>query len=212
MAWPQDATIVDFIQSLPTPSLAVNLAFVVAVFLLPAVMVWLDRQQRLPLGLPWAYLLVVAPALMYALLMIGFQPNNYCNNILRHGQFRGFYVLFVAFLPLFAHMLASSKVSRPWLFGAILTLPVLFVFDITVGHEVLHLVYQNQAGEGIVYSGARAWECNHFDSESILIAFNAKWRIDLMFLVVMPVLLLAARGVHRRRSKAELSQNENNEV
>ena len=64
-------------------------------------------------------------------------------------------------------MVGSNKVGRPWLFGSILTLALLFVFDLTVGHEVLHMVYQSQTGEGVVYSGARAWECNHFNGTSM---------------------------------------------
>ncbi|MCH1411454.1 MAG: hypothetical protein L7U48_05175 [Candidatus Poseidoniaceae archaeon] len=210
MAWGQESTMLSYFVALPTPFLGINLAFALLVFVLPGAMVWLDRQRRLPLSVPWAYLLVVAPALMYALLMINLQPNSYCSNILRHEQFRGFYVLFVAFLPLFAHMLLSAETSRPWLFGAILTLPVLFVFDITVGNEVLHLVYQNQAGEGIVYSGARAWECNHVDQASIRVAFAAKWRANLTFLILMPAVLMVSRIVQRRRSAQ--GQKENNEV
>ena len=125
-------------------------------------MVWLDRQGRMPTALPWFHLLVVTPVLAFLLLMISFQPNSYCNTILQHSEFRAFYVLFLPFLPLLAHMVGSNKVGRPWLFGCILTLSLLFVFDLTVAYEVLHMVYQNQAGEGVVYSGARAWECNHF--------------------------------------------------
>ena len=34
---------------LPTPLLAVNILFAVALFTLPGAMVWLDRQDRMPL-------------------------------------------------------------------------------------------------------------------------------------------------------------------
>ena len=156
---------------------------------------------------------MVTPVLAFALLMISFQPNSYCNTILPHEDFRGFYVLFLPFLPLLAHMLGSEKVGRPWLFGSILTLSLLFVFDLTVAYEVLHMVYQNQAGEGVVYSGARAWECNHFNGESMQVAFRAKWRANQIFLVLMPVLLVGARLVQRRRRDAENEvQKENSEV
>lgn len=198
---------------LPTPMLAVNILFAVALFTLPGAMVWLDRQDRMPAALPWFHLLVVTPVLAFALLMISFQPNSYCNTILPHEDFRGFYVLFLPFLPLLAHMLGSEKVGRPWLFGSILTLSLLFVFDLTVAYEVLHMVYQNQAGEGVVYSGARAWECNHFNGESMQVAFRAKWRANQIFLVLMPVLLVGARLVQRRRRDAENEvQKENSEV
>ena len=198
---------------LPTPLLAVNILFAVALFTLPGAMVWLDRQDRMPAALPWFHLLVVTPVLAFALLMISFQPNSYCNTILPHEDFRGFYVLFLPFLPLLAHMLGSEKVGRPWLFGSILTLSLLFVFDLTVAYEVLHMVYQNQAGEGVVYSGARAWECNHFNGESMQVAFRAKWRANQIFLVLMPVLLVGARLVQRRRRDAENEvQKENSEV
>ena len=193
--------------------LAVNILFAVALFTLPSAMVWLDRQDRMPTALPWFHLLVVTPVLAFALLMISFQPNNYCNTILQHSEFRAFYVLFLPFLPLLAHMVGASKVGRPWLFGCILTLSLLFVFDLTVAYEVLHMVYQNEAGEGVVYSGARAWECNHFNGESMQVAFRAKWRANQVFLVMMPLLLIAARLVHRRRrGPVDEVQKENSEV
>ena len=198
---------------LPTPWLAVNIVFAVVLFSLPGVMVWLDRRERMPTVLPWVQLLLITPLLAYATLMITFQPNSYCNTILPHEDFRGFYVLFLPFFPLFAHMLGSEKVGRPWLFGCILTLSLLFVFDLTVAYEVLHMVYQNQAGEGVVYSGARAWECNHFNGESMQVAFQAKWRANQIFLVLMPVLLVGARLVNRWRRDAENEvQKENSEV
>ena len=198
---------------LPTPWLAVNIVFAVVLFSLPGVMVWLDRRERMPTVLPWVQLLLTTPLLAYATLMITFQPNSYCNTILPHEDFRGFYVLFLPFFPLFAHMLGSEKVGRPWLFGCILTLSLLFVFDLTVAYEVLHMVYQNQAGEGVVYSGARAWECNHFNGESMQVAFRAKWRANQIFLVLMPVLLVGARLVNRWRRDAENEvQKENSEV
>ena len=198
---------------LPTPWLAVNIVSAVALLALPGVMVWLDRRERMPTALPWIQLLLVTPLLAYSTLMITFQPNSYCNTILPHEDFRGFYVLFLPFVPLFAHMLGSEKVGRPWLFGCILTLSLLFVFDLTVAYEVLHMVYQNQAGEGVVYSGARAWECNHFNGESMQVAFQAKWRANQIFLVLMPVLLVGARLVNRWRRDAENEvQKENSEV
>jgi hypothetical protein len=89
----------------------------------------------------------------------------------------------------------------------------LFLFDLTVAYEVLHMVYQNQAGEGVVYSGARAWECNHFNDESMQVAFRAKWRANQIFLILMPVLLVVARLVQRWRRDAENEvQKENSEV
>lgn len=213
MAEGQGLALAGLLTVLPTPMLAVNILFAVALFTLPSAMVWLDRQDRMPTALPWFHLLVITPVLAFALLMISFQPNSYCNTILPHEDFRGFYVLFLPFLPLLAHMLGSEKVGRPWLFGSILTLSLLFVFDLTVAYEVLHMVYQNQAGEGVVYSGARAWECNHFNGESMQVAFRAKWRANQIFLVLMPVLLVGARLVQRRRRDAENEvQNENSEV
>lgn len=213
MAEGQGLALAGLLTVLPTPMLAVNILFAVALFTLPSAMVWLDRQDRMPTALPWFHLLVITPVLAFLLLMISFQPNSYCNTILPHEDFRGFYVLFLPFLPLLAHMLGSEKVGRPWLFGSILTLSLLFVFDLTVAYEVLHMVYQNQAGEGVVYSGARAWECNHFNGESMQVAFRAKWRANQIFLVLMPVLLVGARLVQRRRRDAENEvQNENSEV
>lgn len=213
MAEGQGLALAGLLTVLPTPMLAVNILFAVALFTLPGAMVWLDRQDRMPTALPWFHLLVITPVLAFLLLMISFQPNSYCNTILPHEDFRGFYVLFLPFLPLLAHMLGSEKVGRPWLFGSILTLSLLFVFDLTVAYEVLHMVYQNQAGEGVVYSGARAWECNHFNGESMQVAFRAKWRANQIFLVLMPVLLVGARLVQRRRRDAENEvQKENSEV
>lgn len=212
MAGGQGLALVGVLTVLPTPMLAVNILFAVALFTLPGAMVWLDRQDRMPAALPWFHLLVVTPVLAFALLMISFQPNNYCNNILPHAEFRAFYVLFLPFLPLLAHMVGSNKVGRPWLFGSILTLSLLFVFDMTVGHEVLHMVYQNQTGEGVVYSGARAWECNHYSSTSMQVAFRAKWRANQAFLILMPLMLIGARLVHRRRRGGDASQKEKSEV
>ena len=213
MAGGQGSGLAGLLTVLPTPWLAVNIVFAVVLFALPGVMVWLDRRERMPTALPWIQLLLITPLLAYSTLMITFQPNSYCNTILPHEDFRGFYVLFLPFVPLFAHMLGTEKVGRPWLFGCILTLSLLFVFDLTVAYEVLHMVYQNQAGEGVVYSGARAWECNHFNGESMQVAFRAKWRANQIFLVLMPVLLVGARLVQRWRRDAENEvQKENNEV
>jgi len=213
MAGGQGFALAGLLTVLPTPWLAVNIVSAVALLALPGVMVWLDRRERMPTALPWIQLLLVTPLLAYSTLMITFQPNSYCNTILPHEDFRGFYVLFLPFVPLFAHMLGSEKVGRPWLFGCILTLSLLFVFDLTVAYEVLHMVYQNQAGEGVVYSGARAWECNHFNGESMQVAFQAKWRANQIFLVLMPVLLVGARLVNRWRRDAENEvQKENSEV
>mgnify|MGYP001415930033 FL=1 len=213
MAGGQGFALGGLLTVLPTPWLAVNIVSAVALLALPGVMVWLDRRERMPTALPWIQLLLVTPLLAYSTLMITFQPNSYCNTILPHEDFRGFYVLFLPFVPLFAHMLGSEKVGRPWLFGCILTLSLLFVFDLTVAYEVLHMVYQNQAGEGVVYSGARAWECNHFNGESMQVAFQAKWRANQIFLVLMPVLLVGARLVNRWRRDAENEvQKENSEV
>ena len=213
MAGGQGLALVGVLTVLPTPMLAVNILFAVALFTLPSVMVWLDRRDRMPTALPWGFLVAMVPMFAYSMVMISFQPNSYCNNILRHAEFRAFYVLFLPFLPLLAHMVGSNKVGRPWLFGSILTLSLLFVFDMTVGHEVLHMVYQNQAGEGVVYSGARAWECNHFNGTSMGAAFRAKWRANLAFLLLMPLMLMGARLVHRRRREKDGSpQNENSEV
>ncbi len=213
MAGGQGFALAGLLTVLPTPWLAVNIVSAVALLALPGVMVWLDRRERMPTALPWIQLLLVTPLLAYSTLMITFQPNSYCNTILPHEDFRGFYVLFLPFVPLFAHMLGSEKVGRPWLFGCILTLSLLFVFDLTVAYEVLHMVYQNQAGEGVVYSGARAWECNHFNGESMQVAFQAKWRANQIFLVLMPVLLVGARLVNRWRRDADNEvQKENSEV
>ena len=209
MAGGQGFALAGLLTVLPTPWLAVNIVSAVALLALPGVMVWLDRRERMPTALPWIQLLLVTPLLAYSTLMITFQPNSYCNTILPHEDFRGFYVLFLPFVPLFAHMLGSEKVGRPWLFGCILTLSLLFVFDLTVAYEVLHMVYQNQAGEGVVYSGARAWECNHFNGESMQVAFQAKWQANQIFLVLMPVLLVGARLVHlRTRGKNSPQENE----
>ena len=213
MAGGQGFALAGLLTVLPTPWLAVNIVFAVVLFALPGVMVWLDRRERMPTALPWVQLLLFTPLLAYSALMITFQPNSYCNTILPHEDFRGFYVLFLPFLPLFAHMLGSEKVGRPWLFGCILTLSLLFVFDLTVAYEVLHMVYQNHAGEGVVYSGARAWECNHFNGESMQVAFRAKWRANQIFLLLMPVLLVGARLVNRWRIDADnVVQKENSEV
>ena len=144
MAGGQGLALVGVLTVLPTPMLAVNILFTVALFTLPGAMVWLDRQGRMPTALPWTHLLLITPVMAFALLMISFQPNNYCNTVLQHSEFRAFYVLFLPFLPLLAHMVGSDKVGRPWLFGCIITISLLFVFDLTVAYEVLHMVYQTK--------------------------------------------------------------------
>lgn len=63
-----------------------------------------------------------------------------------------------------------------------------------------------------MYSGARAWECNHFDNASMQVAFRAKWRANQAFLVLMPLVLIGARFVQRRRRGDDASQNEKSEV
>ena len=212
MAWVDPSVLLSFFIVVPTRAVALNVIFVIALLSLPGLMVWLDRRGSMPTALPWGFLLAMVPMFAYSMVMISFQPNSYCNNILPHAEFRAFYVLFLPFLPLLAHMVGSNKVGRPWLFGSILTLSLLFVFDMTVGHEVLHMVYQNQTGEGVVYSGARAWECNHYSSTSMQVAFRAKWRANQVFLLLMPLMLIGARLVHRRRRGNDASQNEKSEV
>ena len=151
MAGGQGLALVGVLTVLPTPMLAVNILFAVALFTLPGAMVWLDRQDRMPAALPWFHLLVVTPVLAFALLMIS--AANYCNTILQHAEFRAFSVLFLPFCRSSPTWLAQ-EVGRPWLFGCILTLPLLFVFDPTVACSAAWCA--GQAGEGVVYSGARA--------------------------------------------------------
>ena len=53
---------------------------------------------------------------------------------------------------------------------------------------------------------------NHFDGASMQVAFRAKWRANLAFLILMPLVLIGARLVHRRRRGGGTSQNEKSEV
>ncbi|GIR07986.1 MAG: hypothetical protein CM15mP18_3150 [Methanobacteriota archaeon] len=44
------------------------------------------------------------------------------------------------------------------------------------------------------------------------VAFRAKWRANQAFLVLMPLVLIGARFVQRRRRGDDASQNEKSEV
>ena len=124
----------------------------------PTLLVVLERKERLPRVVVWLFTFVLTPAMFLMMIFIG-NPQSYCNDPLPHDAFRVFYPLFLPLIPLYIHYARADRLNHPFMFGVILVLLSAGVFTLTVANEVLHLAYQSVQGHGIVYSGARAWEC-----------------------------------------------------
>jgi len=99
-------------------------------------------------------------------------------------------------LPLLVHQHRSPTVQHPFLYGIMLLVFGLLVFALTFGYEVLHLTYQNIEGSGIVFSGARAWECAVKDADAYVTASRAMGGSVAGF----GLLLLTTMAVGRRRA------------
>ena len=124
----------------------------------PTLLVVLERKERLPRVVVWLFTFVLTPAMFLMMIFIG-NPQSYCNDPLPHDAFRVFYPLFLPLIPLYIHYARADRLNHPFMFGVILVLLSAGVFTLTVANEVLHLAYQSVQGHGVVYSGARAWEC-----------------------------------------------------
>ena len=74
------------------------------------------------------------------------------------------------------------------------------VFSLTIGYEIFHLAYQSVQGHGVVYSGARAWECAYLNSASEISARGTVGTATLPFLVVQVIVLFAIR-IRKRRQR-----------
>ena len=158
----------------------------------PSLLVWLDRKQRLPRPLVWVYSVTIVPVLLLFMLVLA-NPQNYCNDPLPHDDFRIFYPLIIPLVPLYVHCIRSEHVGHPYLFGFILLALSLGVFALTVGYEVFHLAYQSAQGHGVVYSGARAWECAYVNPSSQTSARSVVRTATLLFMIGQTLVLAAAR-------------------
>ncbi len=132
----------------------------------PTLLVVLERKERLPRLVVWSYTFVLTPTMFLMMIFIG-NPQSYCNDPLPHDAFRVFYPLFLPLIPLYVHYARADRLSHPFMFGFILVLLSAGVFALTVANEVLHLAYQSVQGHGVVYSGARAWECAYVNYASL---------------------------------------------
>ncbi|MEC8577696.1 MAG: hypothetical protein VXY68_08285, partial [Candidatus Thermoplasmatota archaeon] len=149
----------------------------------PSLLVLLERKERLPRLFVWVYGFVLAPIITLVLVFVA-NPQSYCNDPLPHEAFRLFYPLVLPLLPLYIHYFRAKQLNHPVLLGLILVMLSLGVFSITLGNEIFHLAYQSVQGHGVVYSGARAWECAYLNSASERSARSTVGSATLVFLVV----------------------------
>lgn len=164
----------------------------------PSVLVVLERKDRLPRLGVWLYTGLLTPLLVVFLLILG-NPQDYCNDPLPHEAFRRFYPLALPLVPLYVHVLRAEKLRHPVQYTLILLMLSLGVFSITIGQELFHLAYQSAQGQGVVYSGARAWECAYLNSASERTARSLVARATLFFLVVQMLALILACRLKRRQ-------------
>lgn len=166
----------------------------------PSLLVVLERKERLPRVVVWLFTFVFTPAMFLMMIFIG-NPQSYCNDPLPHDAFRVFYPLFLPLLPLYVHYFRAKQLNHPVLLGLILVMLSLGVFSITLGNEIFHLAYQSVQGHGVVYSGARAWECAYLNSASERSARSTVGSATLVFLVVQVLVLIAVRRMRHRQSE-----------
>ena len=168
----------------------------------PSLLVFLERKERLPVVVVWLFTFVLTPA-MFSFLIFMAIPQNYCNNPLPHDAFRVFYPLFLPLIPLYVHYFRAEHLNHPFQFGFILVALSAGVFTLTIGYEILHLAYQSVQGHGIVYSGARAWECAYVNYGSMYSARDARDTALNLFLVIQVIVLVAVRIRKRRQRLGE---------
>lgn len=170
----------------------------------PSLLVYLDRTNRLPRGLIWTYSVVFVPVIVLLMATVSASPG-YCNDPLPHDAFRIFYLLVLPILPLYVHYVRGESLQHPVHYGFILTFLSLGVYNLTIANEVFHLAYQSVQGHGVIYSGARAWECAYLDGTSELKARSVVGISTLVFLAVHVVVMVLIR--RRRRSPSEPPEN-----
>ena len=175
-------------------------------FLGPSLLVYLERKDRLPRGLVWLYSVFFVPVAVLFMSLIA-SPQDYCNDPLPHEAFRPFYVLFLPLIPLYVHYARAARLNHPFLMAFILTALSLGVFSLTVGYDIFHLAYQSTQGHGVIYSGARAWECAYLISASEITARQVVGRMTLLFLVVQIIILVLVRMLKRRQHAVEATSN-----
>ncbi len=168
----------------------------------PSLLVFLERKKRLPRVVVWLFTFVLTPAMFLFLIFMAI-PQGYCNNPLPHDAFRVFYPLFLPLIPLYVHYFRAEHLNHPFLFGFILVALSAGVFTLTIGYEILHLAYQSVQGHGIVYSGARAWECAYVNYGSMHSARDTRDMALNLFVVLQVIALVAVRMRKRRQRLGE---------
>jgi hypothetical protein len=166
----------------------------------PSLLVYLERTNRLPRGVIWTYSLGFVPLIVLLMATVAASPG-YCNDPLPHAAFRPYYLLVVPILPLYVHYVRAETLQHPVHYGFILTFLSLGVFSLTVANEVFHLAYQSVQGHGVIYSGARAWECAYVNGASELQARSVVGRATLGFLAVHVAAMVLVRWRRRSLSK-----------
>jgi hypothetical protein len=166
----------------------------------PSLLVYLERTNRLPRGLTWMYSVVFVPLIVLFMVTVASSPG-YCNDPLPHAAFRLFYLLVLPLLPLYLHYFRSETLQHPVQYGLVLTLLSLGVYSLTVANEVFHFAYQSVQGHGVIYSGARAWECAYLNPESERHARSVVGTFTLVFLAVHVLVMVLVR--RRRTSFSE---------
>ena len=174
--------------------------FFLSYFLGPSVLVYLDRKNLLRRTFAWIYFILFVP-FMFVFMFLLMSPQTYCNDPLPHDIFRWFYILVLPLVPFFLHYTRSDKIQHPYLFGATLIILGLGVFSMTVGYEIFHLTYQTIQGEGVIYTGARAWECAYIDSTSESQARITQLLASAMFIALSTITLVLARNNIRKNQE-----------
>ena len=170
----------------------------------PSLLVYLERSDRLPRAFVWSYSLILVPIAVLFMAIIA-SPQTYCNDPLRHEDFRPFYALFLPLIPLYVHFFRAKRLSHPYQFGFMLVALSLGVFSLTIGYEIFHIAYQAAQGHGVIYSGASAWECASVNSASEITARQTVGRATLLFAFGQMLVLIAARIRQRRALEATVA-------
>ena len=168
----------------------------------PSLLVFLERKERLPRVVVWLFTFVLTPAMFLFLIFMAI-PQGYCNNPLPHDAFRVFYLLFLPLIPLYIHYARAERLNHPFQYGFILVVLSAGVFSLSFANEVLHFAYKSVQGHGIVYSGARAWECAYVNYASLYSARDTRDTVSQLFIVVQVIVLFALRMRQRAKRSGE---------
>ena len=182
-----------------------GLVFILSYFFGPSFLVYLERKNLLRRIFVWIYFILFVP-FMFVFMLLLMNPQTYCNDPLPHDIFRWFYVLILPLIPFYLHYVRSDKIQHPYIYGVMIIILSVGVFSMTFGYEIFHLTYQTIEGQGVVYSGARAWECAYLNSTSESQARITQLLGSVTFTAISILSLILARK--NKRQNLETSETE----